>query len=100
MQQKEKVSQIAEQALIYYRTGSGLKLDLYQKGASFLSKEQLESGRVFILVGGDGVKRTQLQTNGSFDGKNGMFNPSNSVTHQRFISGGTVNGIPNQRAKK
>ncbi|ELY7393651.1 hemagglutinin repeat-containing protein [Cronobacter universalis] len=104
VQQKEKVSQVAEQVLTYNRTGSGLKPDPSHRGASFLSKEQLESGRVFTLVGGDGVKRTLLQTNGSFDGKNGIFeyivDPSGSVTHQRFISGGTVNGIPNQRAKK
>ncbi len=98
------MSQVAEQVLTYNRTGNGLKPDPSHRGASFLSKEQLEPGRVFTLVGGDGVKRTLLQTNGSFDGKNGIFeyivDPSGSVTHQRFISGGTVNGLPNQRAKK
>ncbi|MBP2153428.1 VENN motif pre-toxin domain-containing protein [Erwinia rhapontici] len=103
-QEKKTLSQTAEKILTYNRTGSGLKADPSHRSSSFLSKEQLEAGKVFTIVGGDGIKRTLLQANGSFNGGNGIFeyivDPSGSITHQRFISGGVINGMPNQRVKK
>lgn len=64
----------------------------------------MESGKVFIITGNDGVKRTLLQTKGKFNNKDGIYeyiiNKSNNVTHQRFIEGGEITGVPNQKVHK
>ena len=86
------------------RVGSGLKADIGHRSASYLSKAQLEAGNVFKFTGGDGVQRTLLQTKGELDGAKGIFeyiiDRSNKITHQRFIKGGVINGIPNQKVPK
>ncbi|WP_344762402.1 RHS repeat-associated core domain-containing protein, partial [Actimicrobium antarcticum] len=94
----------AEKILNAERIGSGLKADISHRAASFLSKEQLGAGQTFALRGGDGVERTLLQTPGMLNGKNGIYeyiyDSAGKVTHQRFIDGGTITGLPNQRLPK
>ncbi len=95
------VSQTADDILRAERSGSGLKEDAGHRAASFLSKDQLSSGQTFPLRGADGVQRTLLQTRGEMNGKPGVYeyilDPSKGVTHQRFIEGGNITGLPNQR---
>ncbi|SCB84606.1 Pre-toxin domain with VENN motif-containing protein [Gilliamella bombicola] len=102
--QLKTLSGVADKIIAYNRSGSSLKADPSHRAASFITKEQLKKGKVFTITGGDGVKRTLLQTEGSFNGKSGIFEyiidpKTQNITHQRFISGGKINGKPNQKVK-
>lgn len=71
--QLKKLSKITDQIVDYNRLGSGLKPDPSHRAASFLSKEQLLKGKVFEIIGNDGVKHSLLQTEGFFNGKSGIY---------------------------
>ncbi|MCR6480417.1 hemagglutinin repeat-containing protein [Variovorax sp. ZS18.2.2] len=83
------------------RSGSALKSDPVHRAASYLSREQLAQGTSFTMRGGDGSWRSFFQVPGQMNGKNGIFefvlDPLKGVTHQRFVNGGRITGLPNQR---
>jgi RHS repeat-associated protein len=80
------------------RVGSGLKEDALHRAASFAVEDIESKGTVFTFKGGDGVERTLVQVPGEVNGVSGRFewiiDPSGRVTHQMFVKGGRINGIP------
>ena len=97
-----KTSNLADHILSAERVGSGLKSDAYHRGASFLSKSQLEAGTVFTIKNNKNEPFQLLQTNGGMNGTDGIFEyiydpRKNIVTHQLFIPNGKITGYPNQK---
>ncbi|EOI06924.1 hypothetical protein UAY_00266 [Enterococcus moraviensis ATCC BAA-383] len=86
------------------RVGSGLKEDPGHRAASFITEEQLANGRVTSFTGGDGKSYSVLQTQGNFNGLDGIYeyvlDTTGKITHQRFIEGGKITGFPNQKVPK
>jgi hypothetical protein len=85
----------------YERTGSGLKDDIGHRAASWVVGDP--DAVPSTVVGGDGVTRTLYQLPGELSGKPGIFEwmidesgDDPVITHQRFITGGTITGSPNQ----
>lgn len=93
----------ADEILTAERVGSGPKADRTHRAASFLSREQLESGQVVGIRGGDGVQRTLLQTRGDIDGQQGIYEyivtSDGTISQQRFIAGGSITGLPNHTVR-
>jgi RHS repeat-associated protein len=78
--------------------GSALKADPAHRMATFMREEAAATGTNFAIVGGDGVTRTLTQVSGSFNGVRGRYeyivDSLNNLTHQMFVRGGSINGIP------
>lgn len=56
-----------------------------------------ENGTVFRTVGGDRVERLLVQMPGEVNGRASRLEwivDGGSLTHQMFVPGGTINGIP------
>ncbi|MCL2313000.1 MAG: hypothetical protein FWC41_11040, partial [Firmicutes bacterium] len=93
---------VADFILSAPRAGSALdKVDVYHRAASFVSRSQLANGKAYFRPGGDGSKNVLLQTYGKVNNISGIFeyliSKGGVITHQRFVKGGVVNGIINQR---
>jgi len=78
--------------------GSALKDDAFHRAAAFVRDEAAESGTHFPINGADGNPATLTQVPGGMNGIPGRFeyivNQSGELTHQMFVKGGTINGIP------
>ena len=78
---------------------SALKSDVIHRSASFVRSQAAQSGTHFRLVGGDGVTRTLTQIPGALNNQAGRFEfivDGSKLTHQRFVTGGSINGVPNR----
>ncbi len=99
--EKLKSEYASEEVYNADRVGSAVKDDPTHKAASYLSKEQLASGRTYSYRGGDGRIYKLLQTEGQLNGVDGIYeyiiDDMGQVTHQRFIQGGIYTGFPNQK---
>jgi RHS repeat-associated protein len=76
---------------------SGLKADLGHLSAIFFRSEALETGSYFEVVGGDKVSRILVQMpsdGGRFEYLYQKTKIGWELTHQMFVKGGTINGIP------
>ena len=78
--------------------GSALKSDAAHRAASFVVDDIASNGSVFRTVDGDGVTRTLVQAPGELNGLAGRFewivDDAGSLTHQMFVKGGSINGVP------
>jgi RHS repeat-associated protein len=77
--------------------GSALKSDTYHRAASFAVEDIRAEGKVFTIAGRSGPANL-TQVGGEVNGAPGRFewlvdSPGN-LTHQMFVPGGTINGIP------
>ena len=77
--------------------GSGLNPDAQHAASSFGIDRIASQGSVFRIVGGDGVTRTLIQVP-EVDGRyEWIVDDCGNLTHARYIPGGSINGIPNQK---
>ncbi|MGY3791101.1 RHS repeat domain-containing protein [Streptomyces antibioticus] len=86
------------------RWGSGKKTDAAHRAADFAIDDVASKGKVFEQVGGDKRPFVIVQVPGGMNGKSGRFEwiieeRGNRlvISHQRFVNGGTINGLPNKR---
>lgn len=79
--------------------GSALKNDAFHRAATFAADDIAANGSVFRFISGDGVERTLIQAPGGMNGVAGRFewivDDFGNLTHQTFIKGGSINGVPN-----
>jgi hypothetical protein len=79
--------------------GSALKNDAFHRAATFAVDDIPANGSVFRFISGDGVERTLIQVPGGIDGVAGRFewivDDFGRLTHQTFVKGGSINGVPN-----
>jgi hypothetical protein len=77
--------------------GSALKNDAFHRAASFAVDDIAASGKVFTIAGRAGPANL-TQVPGELNGVAGRFewivDRVGNLTHQMFVPGGTINGIP------
>ena len=78
--------------------GSALKGDIYHRSATWAVDDIASNGSVYRLVGNGGVQRTLIQAPGELNGIAGRFewivDDAGNLTHQMFVKGGSINGVP------
>jgi len=83
------------------RAGSGLKTDVTHRSATFATSDIASKGTVFRIIGDDGVPRILVQLPGELNNVSGRFewvlDENGAVSHQRFVAGGTINGLVNTK---
>jgi hypothetical protein len=76
---------------------SALKDDAWHRSAAFAADDIADNGTVSSITGGDGVQRLLIQAPGEVNGVAGRFEwilEGDRITHEMFVRGGTINGIP------
>jgi hypothetical protein len=79
--------------------GSALKEDATHLAATFMREEAIKKGFLFRVTGGDGQSRLLIQYPGVMNNVAGRWEylfQSGHLTHQRFVAGGKINGVPNK----
>lgn len=78
--------------------GSALKGDVFHRSATWAVDDIASNGSVYRYVGGDGAQRTLIQSPGELNGIAGRFewivDDAGNLTHQMFVKGGSINGVP------
>lgn len=78
--------------------GSAVQDDLYHSAANSVRPLVGDAGTQFQVVGADGETYTLTQVPGSVNGVDGRFeylvDSQGNLTHQFFVPGGGINGIP------
>jgi hypothetical protein len=77
--------------------GSALKGDASHRSASWAVGDIGSNGTVFRITGGDGVERLLIQVPGEMNRVAGRFEwilDGDQLTHEMFVRGGTIKGIP------
>lgn len=77
---------------------SALKSDTFHRAATWAIDDIASSGSVYRYFGSDGIQRTLVQVPGKLNGIAGRFewivDSAGNLTHQIFVKGGSINGIP------
>jgi hypothetical protein len=78
-------------------SGSALKPDPWHRSGAWVVDDIAHRGAIFEIVGGDGIHRTLVQMPGSVNGVDGRFEwilDGDRITHQMFVRGGGITGVP------
>jgi RHS repeat-associated protein len=80
--------------------GSALKDDLYHRSATWMRDAAAAKGTAFSITGASGSTSTLIQIQGDLNGVAGRYeyivNSAGELSHQIFVPGGTINGVPIQ----
>lgn len=81
------------------RIGSSLKTDPFHSAPAWAELGDVAAnGQECSITGGDGVSRTLVQSTATVNDISGRFelivNPDGTVSHQLFVPGGTIKGVP------
>lgn len=81
------------------RIGSSLKRDPFHSAPAWAEPDDVAAnGQECSITGGDGVSRTLVQSTATVNDISGRFgwviNPHRTVSHQLFVPGGTIKGVP------
>jgi hypothetical protein len=81
------------------RVGSALQRDVFHLAPAWADTGDIAVyGQEFSVTGADGVTRTLVQSPASVNGVAGRFewiiNPDETISHEFFVAGGGINGVP------